>query len=132
VPGNHEYRTARSAPYYDYFGARAGPAGLGYYSFEAGSWHVVALNSSIPMHAGSPQERWLRHDLAAHRSRCTLAYWHHPSFSSGAEHGNTSEAEPVWRALYFAGADVVLAGHEHVYERFAPQTPAGQADSAYS
>ena len=129
APGNHDYETAQGAAYYHYFGRLAGDSGLGYYSYDLAGWHVVSLNSNIEMSAGSAQERWLRADLAAHRAACTLAYWHHPLFSSG-EHGNTPAVQPLWQALYDAGADVVIAGHDHTYERFAPQTPAGERDPA--
>ena len=133
VPGNHEYgASSTAAGYFDYFGTRAGDRGKGYYSFDVGSWHVIALNSNCSRVAcapGSVQEQWLRSDLAAHRNACTLAYWHHPLFSSGG-HGNVPEVKPFWDALYAAGADVVLNGHDHLYERFAPQTPGGTADSA--
>ena len=125
--GNHEYNSPGAAPYYAYFGASAGPAGKGYYSYDKGSWHVVVLNSNcweVPCAAGSAQERWLRADLAAHPSRCTLAYFHHPRFSSGAYGANSSVA-PFWKALYEARAEVVLNGHAHNYERFAPQKPDG-------
>jgi hypothetical protein len=129
APGNHEYHTAGAPDYYAYYGANAGPSGLGYYSFDFGDWHIISLNSNIPMSAGSVQEQWLRADLAASTKRCTLAYWHHPLFSSGAVHGNQTQTQPLWQALYDAGADLVLSAHEHIYERFAPQTPAGVADA---
>jgi len=129
-PGNHDYHTADAAGYYGYFGAAAGPAGLGYYSYDVGAWHVVSLNSNIDMDAGSPQEQWLRADLAATSRRCTLAYWHHPRFSSGSNHGSSTRSHDVWVALYEHGAEIVLAGHEHLYERFGPQTPDGSADPA--
>ena len=127
VPGNHEYRSRGAAPYYAYFGAKAGPAGKGYYSFDVGGWHVVALNSNIAVSSGSAQVQWLKADLAAHPARCTLAYFHHPRFSSG-EHGSYSGMQPVWQALYDARVDVVLSGHDHDYERFAKQTPSGAYD----
>jgi Calcineurin-like phosphoesterase len=130
--GNHEYLTPGASGYYGYFGRRAGPRGRGYYSYDLGSWHVIVLNSNcwaVPCGSGSAQERWLRRDLAAHPNRCVLAYWHHPRFSSGF-HGNYVGAAPFWRALYRAGADVVLTGHDHDYERFAPQTPTGRRDPA--
>jgi hypothetical protein len=127
--GNHDYRSSKGAPYFAYYGAEAGVAGRGYYSYNLGAWHIIALNSNVSMKPGSPQERWLRDDLAATRAQCVLAYWHHPRFSSGTEHGNSPKTAPLWEALYDAGADVVVAGHEHNYERFAPQTPAGAADS---
>jgi hypothetical protein len=128
--GNHEYGTPDASGYFAYFGAAAGPP-HGYYSYELGSWHVVVLNSNCRLAggcaAGSPQERWLRADLAAHPAGCTLAYAHHPRFSSGL-HGSDRTVHPLWQALYDAGADVVLAGHDHHYERFAPLTPAGRID----
>jgi Calcineurin-like phosphoesterase len=129
VPGNHDYWLGDSSGYYGYFGVAAGAPDRGYYSFELGSWHVVALNSNIAMRAGSRQEQWLRADLAQHRAQCTLAYWHHPRFSSGITHGNDPETQALWDALYEAGATVVIAGHEHNYERFAPQTPTGARDT---
>ena len=130
APGNHDYHTSGAAAYYAYYGTKAGEAGKGYYSYDLGEWHIVSLNSNVSMSVGSAQETWLRADLAASGKQCTLAYWHHPRFSSGTTHGNTSSAEPLWQALYAAGAEVVLAGHEHNYERFAPQTPSGAADPA--
>ena len=131
-PGNHDYGTADAAGYFDYFGAAAGDRGKGYYSYDLGTWHVIALNSNCAQvggcEAGSAQEQWLRADLKAHPARCTLAYWHHPRFSSGTTHGSDPATQALWRALYDHGADVVLAGHEHNYERFAPQNPDGEAD----
>ena len=132
-PGNHEYQTAGAAGYYQYFGAAAGDPTKGYYSFDLGGWHLIALNSNCSAvggcGAGSVQEQWLRTDLAAHASAsCTLAYWHHPRFSSG-EHGSSSTYQAFWQALYDANADVVLVGHDHDYERFAPQTPTGALDT---
>ncbi len=127
-PGNHDYRNADGADYYAYFGALAGPPGLGYYSYDLAGWHIVSLNSNISMSEGSPQEQWLRADLALHPAPCTLAYWHHPRFSSG-EHGSSAASQPLWQALYDANADVVISGHDHTYERFAPQTPAGARDT---
>lgn len=127
TPGNHEYRTAEGAPYYEYFGTRAGTPGLGYYSFDLGDWHIVSLNSNIDMSEGSLQERWLRADLAGRADQCVLAYWHEPRFSSGA-HGNAAKTIPLWRALYASGAEIVVNGHDHDYERFAPQTPDGSVD----
>ncbi len=124
-PGNHDYGTAGAAGYFGYFGAAAGDPAKGYYSYDLGAWHVVALNSQCAetgsgCEAGSAQERWLRADLKAHPARCTLAYWHHAPFSSGATHGGDPATRALWRALYDHGADIVLAGHEHNYERFAP------------
>ncbi len=127
--GNHDYQSPGAAPYFAYFGDRAGPAGIGYYCYTLGSWHVVVLNSNVAMSAGSAQDTWLRADLAAHQADCTLAYWHHPLFSSGP-HGNDARSIDAWRTLLAAGADVVVNGHDHLYERFAPQTPEGAADAA--
>jgi hypothetical protein len=129
VPGNHEYVTPGASGYFDYFGINAGPHGLGYYSFDLGAWHIVALNSNIPVSAGSTQGAWLRADLAANRSRCTLAYWHHPRFSSG-QHGNQEQMHDFWRILHEASAEIILSGHDHVYERFAPQDADGFPDPA--
>ena len=121
VVGNHEYGTENAAGYFRYFGARAHPPN-GWYSFDYGGWHVIALNSNCRAaggcRAGSPQERWLRDDLSAHRARCTLAAMHHPRFSSGL-HGSDHSLADLWRALADAHADVVLAGHDHHYERFS-------------
>jgi hypothetical protein len=130
APGNHDYATRRGAGYHGYFGAAAGTPGEGWYSYDVGPWHVVVLNSNcdaVGCAAGSAQQRWLQADLAAHPARCTLAYWHHPRFSSGL-HGSTSEVAPLFQSLYDAGADVVLAGHDHDYERFVPLDPAGEPD----
>lgn len=131
VPGNHEYLTAGAAGYFSYFGAAAGDPAQGYFSYDLGGWHLIALNSNCAAvggcGAGSPQEQWLAADLAAHPGTCTLAYWHHPRFSSGP-HGNDATTDAFWQTLYDAGADVVLNGHDHIYERFAPQSPAGAAD----
>jgi hypothetical protein len=130
APGNHDYHTPGAAAYFAFFGARAGDGERGYYSYELADWHIISLNSNIDMSPGSAQETWLRADLAGSGKHCTLAYWHHPRFSSGTEHGNSESTEPLWQALYDAGAEIVIAGHEHNYERFAPQTPAGEGDSA--
>lgn len=127
APGNHEYETSNAAPYFEYFGDIAGPAGRGYYSFNVGTWHVVSLNSNIDMKAGSPQEQWLRQDLAVNPARCTLAFWHHPLFTSGFHKANPAVA-PLWKALEEAGAEIVIAGHDHHYESFAPQNSVGVAD----
>jgi acid phosphatase type 7 len=132
--GNHEYNTPGASGYFGYFGAAAGNPKKGYYSYNRGAWHVVALNSMCENVGGcaatSPMVRWLKQDLAAHPASCTLAYWHHPVFSSGSEHGNDPKMIPSWNALYAAGADVVVSGHDHDYERFAPQTPRGTRDTA--
>jgi hypothetical protein len=131
--GNHDFAGGRAHGHFAYFGAAAGNEGEGWYSFEVGEWHLVALNSNCELVGGcgpgSPQHRWLEGDLAAHRSRCTLAYWHHPRFSSGF-HGDGALTAPLWQALYDADADVVLAGHDHHYERFAPMAPDGALDPA--
>jgi hypothetical protein len=128
VPGNHDYVTVGAPAYYAYFGASAGPAGWGFYSYDLGDWHIIALNSEIGMSVGSAQEVWLRGDLAASTKACTLAYWHKPLFSSG-EHGNILKSKPMWRALQDYNAEVVVVGHDHNYERFAPQDTIGVADS---
>jgi len=133
APGNHEYHSDGASGYVRYFGAAAGDPKKGYYSYDLAAWHVIVLNSECDAvggcEAGSAQEQWLRQDLQAHRAKCTLAYWHKPLFSSGAAHGNDPEIKPLWDALYSADADVVINGHDHHYERFAPQDPAGKADS---
>jgi acid phosphatase type 7 len=134
APGNHEYGTANASGYFDYFGAAAGTRGQGWYSYDLGGWHVVVLNSSddcapVGCAKGSAQEQWLKSDLAAHASQCTLAYWHHPRWTSGF-HGNDTAVAPFWDDLYAAGADVVLNGHDHDYERFAPQSPDETLDTA--
>ncbi len=129
--GNHDYATAGAAGYFGYFGPAAGDPARGYYSYDLGAWHVVALNSNcsiVSCSTGSAQERWLRDDLAAHPDGCTLAYWHHPRFSSGTTHGSSSAVGPLWQALYDGHADLVLQGHEHNYERFAPLDPSGRSD----
>lgn len=120
VPGNHDYGTANAEPYFDYFGANAGPYGLGYYSFELGDWHAIALNSSLDVGAASAQAQWLRADLAASTKTCTIAYWHYPLFSSGPS-GNQGQMRPFWKILMDFGVEVVVNGHDHMYERFAPQ-----------
>jgi len=126
--GNHDYRSGAGAAYFAYFGPVAGDAGLGYYSYDFAAWHIISLNSNVAMTPGSAEETWLRADLAAHPVRCTLAYWHHPLFSSGL-HGNDPGIAPLWQALYDANADVVVNGHDHTYERFAPQSPTGVLDT---
>ena len=138
--GNHEYLTsggtdcnsanAGATGYYTYFGAAAGDPAKGYYSYDIGTWHLIALNSQCSTAGGcgatSAQGIWLRADLAAHPNYCTLAYWHIPLFSSGGRANNNTRS--FWDALYAADADIVLTGHDHTYERFAPQTPTGAAD----
>lgn len=128
--GNHEYQTPDAAGHYGYYGAKAGDPDQGYYSYDLGEWHIVVLNSNIAHDAGSAQMQWLRSDLRANSGKsCTLAYWHHPRFSSGA-HGNDSREAAFWETLYAEDVDVILNAHDHNYERFAPQTPSGAVDNA--
>lgn len=134
APGNHEYQTPRADGYFDFFDPDPGRRGRGWYSYDRGTWHIVVLNSNCAEIGGcgprSPQVRWLKRDLAANADRNVLAYWHHPRFSSGA-HGNDASVRTFWDVLYANGADVVLNGHDHDYERFAPQDPGGRADPRY-
>lgn len=135
APGNHDYHTDGAAGYFGYFGAAAGDPDKGYYSYDLAGWHTVVINTSdhckfVSCRVGSPQEQWLRSDLAAHPATCTVAIWHEPRFSSGSTHGSAGYLQPIWQALYDYGADVVINGHEHNYERFAPQTPTGNLDMA--
>ena len=126
--GNHEYGTPGARGYFRYFGARAGTRGKGWYAYDLGTWRVYVLNSNcdiVRCGAGSKQRRWLKADLAAHPRRCVAAIWHHPLFSSGFHRANRM-VRPLWRTLAKAGADVVVNGHDHDYERFAPQTTAGR------
>ena len=132
VPGNHEYSSGSNGNgYFAYFGARAGTAGRGWYSFNVGQWHLVALNSNCSAVGGcgssSPQVTFLKNDLAAHHPACTLAYWHHARFSSGPN-GNLAAYDAIWKVLYSHHVDVVLSGHDHIYERYALQTPAQAKD----
>jgi hypothetical protein len=138
VPGNHEYLTEGARGYFDYFdglSAASGPAGdrdKGYYSYDAGGWHFVALNANCGQvrggcGRGSPQETWLRADLLQNQRPCTLAYSHQPRFSSGIN-GSTAALAPLWQDLYDAGADVWVAAHDHHYERFAAQRADGTSD----
>ncbi len=134
APGNHEYGTPGASGYFTYFGSAAGETGRGWYSYDLGSWHLVALNTNdactdVPCGSGSEQQGWLRDDLAAHPAACSLVYWHHPRFSSGP-HGNTTAVDALWRTARAGGVDVALAGHDHLYERFAPQDADGQASAA--
>jgi hypothetical protein len=135
APGNHEYHSDGASGYAKYFGATAGDPTKGYYSYDLGAWHIIALNSECAAVGGcdtaSPQGQWLQHDLAQHSAACTLAYWHKPLFSSGAKHGNDPEMKPFWDELYHAKATIVINGHDHDYERFALQDPNGNADSAH-
>ncbi len=134
VPGNHEYEgDPEATPYFDYFGAAAGEPDEGYYSYDLGGWHVVALNSMCDEVGGcdadSPQIRWLESDLSANgEGECTLAYFHHPLFNSGKQGEYERRTEPIWEVLYDHGTDVVLSAHDHNYQRFAPQDPGGGAD----
>jgi acid phosphatase type 7 len=133
-PGNHEYETAGASAYFEYFGRAAGDPDKGYYSYDLGRWHLVALNSNcgvgeIRCGPGSPQGRWLEEDLAANdEEACTLAYFHHPLFTSGAYRPGIERVGLLWEILYAGGVDVVLNGHDHNYQRFAPQDPEGRAD----
>lgn len=136
APGNHEYRGTSASGYFRYWGTQAGDPGKGYYSFDLGAWHIIVLNTNCSVRElggcaeGSLEETWLRQDLAAHANVCTLAYGHHALYSSGlfGRHARHPELEAFWQDLYDARADLVLAGHEHSYERFAPQDPRGHAD----
>jgi hypothetical protein len=131
VAGNHDYRTQGAAGYFGYFGAAAGDPRTGYYSYDLGTWRVIVLNSNCRQVGGcgpgSAQESWLRQDLESQPRPCTVAMWHHPRFSS-SEHGDDTDMRHLWKVLYDAGAEIVLAGHDHTYERFAPQNPAGELD----
>ena len=133
--GNHEYNTSGAAGYYNYFGAAAGDPTKGYYSYELGAWHIVVLNSNISMSSTSAQVNWLKADLAAHANLCTVAYWHHPLYSSTGGTGSGgltySTVRASWDALYAGGADLVLGGHRHFYERLAPMKPSGARDDAF-
>src|SRR5213082_1645167 len=136
VPGNHEYdSSATAAGYFGYFGAAAGDPANGYYSYDLGAWHIIVLNSAsafVATSAGSPQEQWLKADLAATTQLCMLAMWHRPRFYSNTDtvFYPTDAVKPFWNDLYAAGADLILNAHSRDYERFAPQTPDGAADSA--
>jgi hypothetical protein len=126
APGNHEYYTPKAAPYFAYFGERAA---RGWYSLDLGGWHVISLDSSLAPAAHVAQMAWLRADLASHPARCTLAFWHEPLYSSGG-HGSIPKMRQAWRLLMEAGAELVLSGHDHDYERFAPQDADGRLDRA--
>jgi len=133
APGNHEYEAPDAAPYFAYFGGNAGTPGLGYYRYQAGRWEVFSLNSNLEGARASVELEWLQRELAARPAACTLAYFHHPRFSSGP-HGAAGVAPIVrelWRILDDAGAEVVVSAHDHLYERFSPQDPDGRFDSAY-
>ena len=130
--GNHDYQSQRGAAYYRYFGVRAGPAFKGYYSYDIGAWHAIALNSEIAargsLHERSEQEDWLRKDLRERGKLCTLAYFHRPLYSSGA-HGSSLVMQSIWKILADGGVDLVINGHEHHYERFLPMNAAGVLDT---
>ena len=132
VPGNHEYGTPRAEGYFSYFGSRAGEPDKGYYSYDLGPWHMVALNSECENVGGcsdtSPQASWLKQDLSTHSRTCTLAYWHRPRFSSGS-HGNNLDNDALWRIVVRENVDVVLNGHDHGYERFAPMDSDGDGSA---
>jgi len=127
-PGNHEYYTPRAVGYYSYFGRAAGPHRSGYYSFDLGKWHIVSLNSYLAPEQHQAQLEWLRADLATNPARCTLAFWHHPRYSSGG-HGDNPQIDDAWQVLYAAGVELLLSAHDHNYERFAPQDGNGRHDA---
>ena len=126
--GNHDYADDSAAAYFEYFGERAGPRPAGYYSYEVGRWHVIALNTNIAIGDSSPQARWLRTDLALNAGRCTVAYMHHPRFSSGP-HAERDALVPLWRILARSGVSIAIAGHDHIYERFSPLDADGAPDA---
>jgi Predicted phosphohydrolases len=134
VVGNHEYQDGNADGYFEYFGDRAGKADQGWYAVDVGAWRLIVLNSECKQVDGcgddSPQGRWLAAELADRPAHCTLAAWHSPRFSSGDEHGDDDEVAPLWAQLQAAGAEVVLTGHDHGYERFAAQDASGRADPA--
>jgi acid phosphatase type 7 len=128
--GNHDYDSPGPAAYFQYFGEAAGPEWLGYYSYDVGSWHVVVLNSNLAMQQGSAQQAWLQEDLESNRVACTVAYFHYPLFTSSI-YGPDTSVRPLWRTLHSHGVEIVLNGHQHQYERFAPQDPDGRVDGAH-
>ncbi len=128
VPGNHDYMTADAKGYFDYFGTAAGNRKKGYYSYDIGTWHFVALNSERDTSMTGSQVAWLKADLNATESRCVAAYWHRPRWSSGIEYGDSDQVAPFFGVLYEANAELVLSGHEHNYERFRPLNPDGVPD----
>ncbi|WP_051293666.1 metallophosphoesterase family protein [Pseudoduganella violaceinigra] len=127
APGNHEYGSGRADGYFDYFGELAGPRGRGYYSFDKSGWHFISLNSDLDAASHQRQLVWLKDDLAASKTRCALAYWHAPMYSSGG-HVPTTRMQDVWRVLHEAGVELVLSGHDHDYERLAPMDADGRPD----
>jgi hypothetical protein len=124
VPGNHDYSTSGAAGYFKYFSNV--PA---YYAYNLGDWRIYALNSEVDVSSTSAQVKWLKNDLAANPKRCVLAYWHKPRWSSGSEHGSSSKYQTLWKTLSDAGAEIVLNGHEHNYERFKEMNASGSASS---
>ncbi|GAB3676068.1 hypothetical protein GCM10027589_46220 [Actinocorallia lasiicapitis] len=136
APGNHDYNTSGATGYYGYFGAAAGDPSKGYYSYDIGSnWHAVVINSNCGSisggcGAGGAQEQWLRADLAASNRPCTVAFWHHPLYTSGSNHAPSTSMRPIFQALYDGNADLVVTGHNHQYERFAPMNATGGLDTA--
>jgi hypothetical protein len=135
APGNHEYHSDGASGYARYFGVAAGDPKKAYYSYDLGAWHVIALNSECAevggCEAASSQGQWLKKDLEEHKNGCMVAYFHKPLFSSGGKHGNDPLMKPLWDVLYHAGVDIVINGHDHNYERFAPQDPEGKLDSEH-
>jgi Calcineurin-like phosphoesterase len=129
APGNHEYQTPGAHGYFDYFGGSAGPPGLGYYCYTLGAWHIVSLNSNLPSDERSAQYAWLRADLSSHPSRCSAAYWHHPVITEGPN-GDNRHMAAVWRLLHEAGTEVVVAAHDHNYQRFVPLDAGFRVDPA--
>lgn len=127
APGNHDYEIVGAQPYFDYFGERAGEVGLGYYSFPLGDWHVVSLNSNVPIGRGSEQLAWVAQDLGSHPLACTAVYFHHPVMTSGPN-GDNPFMRDLWTLLYERNVDVVIAAHDHLYERFAPMNALAQRD----
>jgi hypothetical protein len=130
TPGNHEYNTPGAAPYYDYYGARAGPERRGWYSVDLDGWHLISLNSNVDMSAGSAQYRWLQADLEANKATpCTLAFWHQPRFGSSLGHVVDPNQADVWKLLYQYRTELILNGDEHIYERFGPLDGDGNRDA---
>jgi hypothetical protein len=124
APGNHDYHTPGAAGYFQYFNNPAP-----YYAYSLGGWRIYSLNSEINLSAAGPQATWLKNDLAAHPSLCALAYWHKPRWSSGSVHGSDPDLQALWQILYSAGAELVISGHDHIYERFAEMNAAGSPAS---
>jgi 3',5'-cyclic AMP phosphodiesterase CpdA len=121
TPGNHEYEDPGGNGYFSYFGGAAGPGRTGYYAFRAATWHVLMLNTNVPITRGSPQFDWAQHELRQNRTRCAMAVWHHP-FATSGPNGMNGQVRDMWQLLNENGVEVVISGHDHFYERFAPQT----------